>query len=116
MHFLLPLLMLFYIFLYLFLFFHLTGINLFFLTNIDVAVKSVDCSQSNHGMEDLQDKKADRKRHRFGAGLGGSDAFVSVSFAEKTRELNSVIEMYCSYLRRGERMAFYAFCSGHVAF
>jgi hypothetical protein len=82
----------------------------------NVAVKSVDCSQSNHGMEDLQDKKADRKRHRFGAGLGGSDAFVSVSFAKKTRELNSVIEMYCSYLRRGERMSFYAFCSGHVAF
>ena len=67
-------------------------------------------------MEDLQDKKADRKRHRFGAGLGGSDAFVSVSFAEKTREFNSVIEMYCSYLRRGERMAFYIFCLWHVAF
>jgi hypothetical protein len=31
-------------------------------------------------------------------------------FAEKTRELNSVLKMYCSYLRRGERMAFYAFC------
>uniref|UniRef100_A0A2N9J3Q3 Uncharacterized protein n=1 Tax=Fagus sylvatica TaxID=28930 RepID=A0A2N9J3Q3_FAGSY len=43
----------------------------------DVAVKSVDCSQSSLGMEDLQDKEADRKWHRFGAGLGGSDAFVS---------------------------------------
>jgi hypothetical protein len=67
-------------------------------------------------MEDLQDREADRKWHRFGAGLGGFDAFVSVSFAEKTREFNSVLEMYCSYLRRGERMVFYAFWSWHVAF
>ena len=44
-------------------------------------------------MEDLQDKEADRKWHRFGVGLGGSDAFVSISFAEKTREFNSVLEM-----------------------
>ena len=57
-------------------------------------------------MEDLQDKEADRKWHRFGAGLGGSDAFVSISFAEKTRKLNSVLKMYCSYLRRGERKGF----------
>ena len=78
---------------------------------VDVAVKSVDCSQSSLGMEDLQDKESGRKWHRFGAGLGGSDAFVSVHFAEKTREFYSVIKMYCSYLRRGERMAFYAFCS-----
>ena len=49
----------------------------------DVTVKSVDCSQSSQGMEDLQDREADRKWHRFRAGLGGSDAFVSVSFAEK---------------------------------
>ena len=46
---------------------------------LDVAVKSVDCSQSSLGMEDLQDKEGDRKWHRFGAGLGGSDAFVSTS-------------------------------------
>jgi hypothetical protein len=57
-------------------------------------------------MEDLQDKETDRKRHRFGAGLGGSDAFVSTSCAEKTRELNSVVKLYCSYLRRGERKGF----------
>ena len=51
----------------------------FFKIVIDVAVKSVDCNQSSLGMEDLQDKEADRKWHRFGAGLGGSDAFVSTS-------------------------------------
>ena len=28
---------------------------------IDVAVESVDCSQSSQGMEDLQDREADRK-------------------------------------------------------
>jgi hypothetical protein len=72
----------------------------------NVAVKSVDCNQSSQGMEDLQDKEADRKWHRFGAGLGGSDAFVSTSFAEKNRELNSVLKMYCLYLRRGERKGF----------
>ena len=82
----------------------------------DVAVKSVDCSQSRQGMEDLQDREADRKWHRFRASLGGSDAFVSVSFAEKIWEFNSILEMYCSYLRRGERMAFYAFWSWHVTF
>jgi hypothetical protein len=53
----------------------------------DVAVKSVDCSQLSHGMEDLQDKEADRKRHRFGAGLGGSDAFVSVNLQRKLESL-----------------------------
>ena len=46
---------------------------------LDVAVKSVYCSQSSLGMEDLQDKEGDRKWHRFRAGLGGSDAFVSTS-------------------------------------
>ena len=56
--------------------------------NCDVAVKSVDCSQSSQGMEDLQDKEADRKWHRFGAGLGGSDAFVSIS---SQRKLQGVI-------------------------
>ena len=84
--------------------------------DIDVAVKSVDCSQSSLGMEDLQDKEVDRKWHRFMAGLGSSDAFVSTSSAEKTRELNFVLRVYCSYLRRGERKAFCIFCSWHVAF
>ncbi len=53
----------------------------------DVAVKSVDCSQSSQGMEDLQDKEADRKWHQFGASLGGSDAFVSVSLQRKLESL-----------------------------
>ena len=53
----------------------------------DVAVKSVDCSQSSLGMEDLQDKEGDRKWHRFGAGLGGSDAFVSTSLQRKLERL-----------------------------
>ena len=50
-------------------------------------MKSVDCSQSSQGMEDLQDKEADRKWHRFGVGLGGSDAFVSVSLQRKLESL-----------------------------
>ena len=44
---------------------------------IDVAVKSVDGSQSNRELEDLQKGIIDRTWHRFGAGLGSSDAFVS---------------------------------------
>jgi hypothetical protein len=43
----------------------------------DVAVKSVDGSQSSRELEDLQKGRTDRTWHRFGAGLGGSDAFVS---------------------------------------
>jgi hypothetical protein len=46
----------------------------------DAAVKSVDDSQSSHELEDLQKGRTDRTWHRFGAGLGGSDAFVSRSF------------------------------------
>ena len=57
-------------------------------------------------MEDLQDKETDWKRHWFGAGLGGSDAFVNTSWLRKTRELNFVLKLYCSYLRRGERKGF----------
>ena len=76
----------------------------------------MDCSQSSQGMEELQDREADRKWHRFGAGLGGSDAFVSISLQRKLESLIFLLEMYCSYLRRGERMAFYAFWSWHVAF
>ena len=45
----------------------------------DVAGKSVDDSQSSRELEDLQREKDDRTWHRFGAGLGGSDAFVSRS-------------------------------------
>ena len=67
-------------------------------------------------MKDLQDKESDRKWHRFGAGLEGSDAFVSTNVPEETRELKSVLKLYCSYLRRGERKAFYIFCLWHVAF
>uniref|UniRef100_A0A2N9F372 Transposase (putative) gypsy type domain-containing protein n=1 Tax=Fagus sylvatica TaxID=28930 RepID=A0A2N9F372_FAGSY len=55
----------------------------------DVAVKSVDCSQSSLEMEDLQDKESDRKWHRFGAGLGGSDAFVRIVGSEDTWCINS---------------------------
>ena len=47
----------------------------------------MDYSQSSQGMEDLQDKEADRKWHRFGAGLGGFDAFVSVSLQRKLESL-----------------------------
>ena len=45
----------------------------------DVAVKSVDSSQSSRELEDLQKGRTDRTWHRFGVGLGGSDAFVSRS-------------------------------------
>jgi hypothetical protein len=45
----------------------------------DVAVKSVDGSQSSRELEDLQKGRTDRTWHRFGAGLGGSNAFVSRS-------------------------------------
>ena len=54
----------------------------------DVAVKLVDCSPSSLGMEDLQDKEGDRKWHRFGAGLGGSDAFVSTGLQGKLESLS----------------------------
>ena len=45
----------------------------------DVAVKSVDGSQSSRKLEDLQKGRTDWTWHRFGAGLGGSNAFVSRS-------------------------------------
>ena len=45
----------------------------------DVAVKSVDGSQSSRELENLQKGRTDRTWHRFGAGLGGSDTFVSQS-------------------------------------
>uniref|UniRef100_A0A2N9HGK3 Uncharacterized protein n=1 Tax=Fagus sylvatica TaxID=28930 RepID=A0A2N9HGK3_FAGSY len=65
------------------------GFHGFWILVSDVAVKSVDCSQSSLGMEDLQDKEADRKWHRFGAGLGGSDAFVRIVGSEDTWCINS---------------------------
>ena len=46
----------------------------------------------------------------------GLRCFCQSQFTEKTREFNSVLEMYRSYLKRGERMALYAFWSWHVAF
>ena len=52
---------------------------LFLLISIDVAVKSVDDSQSSRELEDLQKGRTDQTWHQFGAGLGGSDAFVSRS-------------------------------------
>jgi hypothetical protein len=63
------------------------GFHGFWILVSDVAVKSVDCSQSSLGMEDLQDKEADRKWHQFGAGLGGSDTFVSTSLPRKLGSL-----------------------------
>jgi hypothetical protein len=57
----------------------------------DVAGKLVDDSQSWRELEDLQKEGgSDRTWHWFGAGLGGSDAFVSRSFPEKCRESNLV--------------------------
>ena len=52
---------------------------LFLLISIDVAVKSVDGSQSSRELEDLQKGRTDQTWHRFGADLGGSNAFVSRS-------------------------------------
>ena len=34
----------------------------------------------------------------------------------QTREISSALKLYCSYLRRGERKAFYIFSLWHVAF
>ena len=56
----------------------------------DVAVKSVDGSQSNRELEDLQKGITDRTWHRFGAGLGGSDAFVS-------RNLFGLNSLFCIF-------------------
>jgi hypothetical protein len=57
----------------------------------DVAGKSVDGSQSNSELEDLQKGRNDRTWHRFGAGLGGSDAFVSRSILVKNSPSNLVL-------------------------
>jgi hypothetical protein len=62
----------------------------FIFLTYDVAGKSVDGSQSSRELEDLQKGGSDRTWHRFGAGLGGSDSFVSRSFPEKCRESNLV--------------------------
>uniref|UniRef100_A0A2N9INM1 Uncharacterized protein n=1 Tax=Fagus sylvatica TaxID=28930 RepID=A0A2N9INM1_FAGSY len=51
------------------------------------AMQFLTAIQASRGAEDLQeDKRADRSGHRFGAGLGGSDAFVSRSSPEKYAE------------------------------
>ena len=57
---------------------------------IDVAVKSVDGSQSSRELEDLQKGRTDQTWHRFGAGLGGSDSFVSRSLFD----LNSLFVFF----------------------
>ena len=46
----------------------------------------------------------------------GLRCLCQYQFTEKTREINSVLKLYCSYLKRGERKAFYIFCLWHVAF
>ena len=72
----------------------MTGVCIFISTvaqpakTSDVVVKSVDCSQSSREMEDLQNREADRNWHWFRVGLGGSDAFVSLS---SQRNLDRVI-------------------------
>jgi hypothetical protein len=57
----------------------------------DVAGKSLDGSQSNRELEDLQKGGNDRTWHRFGAGLGGSDAFVSRSLFVKNSLFHLVL-------------------------
>uniref|UniRef100_A0A2N9HHB7 Transposase (putative) gypsy type domain-containing protein n=1 Tax=Fagus sylvatica TaxID=28930 RepID=A0A2N9HHB7_FAGSY len=57
-------------------------------------------------MEDLQDKETDRKRAPVWGRPRGLRCLCQYSLSEKTRELNSVVKMYCSYLRRGERKGF----------
>jgi hypothetical protein len=76
----------------------------------------VDGSQSSRELEDLQKGRADRTWHRFGAGLGGSNAFVSRSIFCLKLPFLFIIAVYCSCLRIGERIVFYTFWSDHVAF
>jgi hypothetical protein len=55
----------------------------------------------------------------IGTGLGlakGAPMPLSVLIPRKTLRVNFCIGKYCSYLRVGERMVFYAFWSDHVAF
>ena len=56
---------------------------------------------------------------RIGTGLGlakGAPMPLSILIPRKTLRVNFCIGKYCSYSRIGERMAFYAFWSEHVAF
>jgi hypothetical protein len=88
--------------------------NTYFET--DVAGKSVDNSQSSRELEDLQKGRSDRTWHWFGAGLGGSDAFVSQSILFKNSLCNFLYSNVLFIPEIGERMAFYPFWSDHVAF
>jgi hypothetical protein len=47
---------------------------------VDVAGKSVTAVSRAWGWKTCKTKKLIGKGHRFGAGLGGSDAFVSTSW------------------------------------
>ena len=53
----------------------------------DVAVKSVTAVSRAWGWKTCKTKKLIGKGHRFGAGLGGSDAFVSTSWQRKLESL-----------------------------
>jgi hypothetical protein len=54
---------------------------------IDVAGKSVTAVSRAWGWKTCKTKKLIGKGHRFGAGLGGSDAFVSTSCQRKLESL-----------------------------
>jgi hypothetical protein len=54
----------------------------------DVAGKSVTAVSRAWGWKTCKIKKLIGKEHRFGAGLGGSDAFVSTSCQRKLESLS----------------------------
>jgi hypothetical protein len=54
----------------------------------DVAGKSVTAVSRAWGWKTCKTKKLIGKEHRFGAGLGGSDAFVSTSCQRKLESLS----------------------------
>jgi hypothetical protein len=55
---------------------------------IDIAGKSMTAVSRAWGWKACKTKKLIGKEHRFGAGLGGSDAFVSTSCQRKLESLN----------------------------
>jgi hypothetical protein len=57
------------------------------LMETDVAGKSVTAVSRAWGWKTCKTKKLIGKGHRFGAGLGGSDAFVSTSWQRKLESL-----------------------------
>uniref|UniRef100_A0A2N9ER55 Transposase (putative) gypsy type domain-containing protein n=1 Tax=Fagus sylvatica TaxID=28930 RepID=A0A2N9ER55_FAGSY len=60
-------------------------------------------------------QESDRSGHRFGAGLGGSDAFVSRSFPEKWRkECNIVFQCTVHAENRREKSFLYLLMSGRL--